>query len=136
MGPFGIPFPESGRIDYLNGSIEVDMSPEDLFVHGRLKATFVRVLNTHAVDLGLGYVFTWLNGPISEFVAREEDRRGLDTWRSCRLSKRGGIVRREGTKRLSTIRDIAVYAPYRLCCWHNHLIHWSLAILWSLLGQA
>jgi len=31
-------FPESGRIDFVRGSIEVDMSPEDLFTHGALKS--------------------------------------------------------------------------------------------------
>ena len=30
-------FPERGRIDYIAGQIEVDMSPEDLFTHGSLK---------------------------------------------------------------------------------------------------
>ena len=30
-------FPRSGRIDYLQGRIEVDMSPEDLFTHGTPK---------------------------------------------------------------------------------------------------
>ncbi|KAA1260489.1 hypothetical protein LF1_30290 [Rubripirellula obstinata] len=30
-------FPESGRIDFIQGSIEIDMSPEQLFAHGRLK---------------------------------------------------------------------------------------------------
>lgn len=37
-------FPEHGRIDYLQGSIEVDMSPEDLFAHGRPKVKIARVL--------------------------------------------------------------------------------------------
>src|SRR5436309_2438449 len=27
-------FPHRGRIDYIDGRIEVDMSPEDLFTHG------------------------------------------------------------------------------------------------------
>ena len=27
-------FPEQGRIDYLAGDLEVDMSPEDLYTHG------------------------------------------------------------------------------------------------------
>ena len=31
-------FPEQGRIDYLNGEIEVDMSPEDLLTHGIVKS--------------------------------------------------------------------------------------------------
>ncbi len=30
-------FPEKGRIDWLGGRIEVDMSPENLFTHGTLK---------------------------------------------------------------------------------------------------
>jgi hypothetical protein len=34
-------FPERGRIDYVAGRIEVDMSPEDLFTHGTLKAQVV-----------------------------------------------------------------------------------------------
>ncbi len=31
-------FPEHGRIDWIGGRIEVDMSPEDLFTHGSPKA--------------------------------------------------------------------------------------------------
>jgi Uma2 family endonuclease len=31
-------YPQRGRIDYLQGRIEVDMSPEDLFTHGTPKA--------------------------------------------------------------------------------------------------
>ena len=34
-------FPESGRIDWLGGRIEVDMSPENLFTHGTLKTELV-----------------------------------------------------------------------------------------------
>lgn len=30
-------FPSTGRIDWIAGSIEVDMSPENLFTHGTLK---------------------------------------------------------------------------------------------------
>lgn len=37
-------FPERGRIDYLGGSIEVDMSPEDLHTHGKLKTEVSGVL--------------------------------------------------------------------------------------------
>jgi len=37
-------FPEQGRIDYVAGSIEVDMSPEDLHTHGKLKTELVAVL--------------------------------------------------------------------------------------------
>lgn len=34
-------FPEQGRIDYVAGRIEVDMSPEDIFFHGSLKTEVV-----------------------------------------------------------------------------------------------
>lgn len=30
-------FPERGRIDWLDGVVEVDMAPEDLFTHGTVK---------------------------------------------------------------------------------------------------
>lgn len=36
--------PESGRIDYIGGNIEVDMAPEDLFSHGTLKGKLYAVL--------------------------------------------------------------------------------------------
>jgi len=38
-------FPESCRIDYLAGLIEVDMSPEDLYTHGTLKAEIASVIH-------------------------------------------------------------------------------------------
>jgi Uma2 family endonuclease len=38
-------FPERGRIDFLKGIIEVDMSPEDLFAHARPKVSI-----THALE--------------------------------------------------------------------------------------
>jgi Uma2 family endonuclease len=37
-------FPERGRIDYLTGRIEVDMTPEDYYTHGTLKVEVIRVL--------------------------------------------------------------------------------------------
>jgi Uma2 family endonuclease len=37
-------FPKQGRIDWVGSRIEVDMSPEDLFTHGSVKAEIVRVL--------------------------------------------------------------------------------------------
>ena len=36
-------FPERGRIDFLAGRIEVDMSPEDLFTHGTLKGEIYQI---------------------------------------------------------------------------------------------
>lgn len=37
-------FPGQGRIDFVAERIEIDMSPEELFSHGRLKAEFARVI--------------------------------------------------------------------------------------------
>lgn len=46
--------PEQGRFDYIDGSIEVDTSPEDLYMHGTLKTRMISVLEglVHAKDLG------------------------------------------------------------------------------------
>jgi Uma2 family endonuclease len=51
-------FPEQGRIDFLTGRIEVDMSPEDLFTHGTLKTEFVVVLGQRVKQRGNGHLFT------------------------------------------------------------------------------
>jgi Uma2 family endonuclease len=51
-------FPERGRIDYIGGRIEVDMSPEDLFCHGALKVDLIRVLSQRVKSDNLGHLFT------------------------------------------------------------------------------
>lgn len=50
-------FPETGRIDFLAGRIEVDMSPEDLYCHGTLKVELIRVLGQHVKTERLGDLF-------------------------------------------------------------------------------
>ena len=51
-------FPQTGRIDYLSGKIEVDMSPENLFCHGTLKTELIRAI-ADRVKLGnIGHLFT------------------------------------------------------------------------------
>ena len=47
-------FPATGRIDFLAGTIEVDMSPEDIFCHGVLKAEVAAVLQRRIKLHGLG----------------------------------------------------------------------------------
>lgn len=37
-------FPETGRIDYLAGVVEIDMSPEDLYTHGIVKGAIYATL--------------------------------------------------------------------------------------------
>ncbi len=47
-------FPETGRIDYIGGRIEVDMSPEDLFTHGTLKTRLISALDQLVEQADLG----------------------------------------------------------------------------------
>ena len=51
-------FPDQGRIDYIAGCIEVDMSPESLYTHGGLKVELVRVLAQLVRDDDLGELYT------------------------------------------------------------------------------
>jgi Uma2 family endonuclease len=51
-------FPERGRIDFLGGRIEVDMSPEDLYTHGKVKTELVVVLGQRIKRLDLGDLYT------------------------------------------------------------------------------
>jgi len=50
-------FPERGRIDYLQGDIEVDMSPEDLYTHGTVKVAIASRLHGLVAEQDRGYVF-------------------------------------------------------------------------------
>jgi Uma2 family endonuclease len=50
-------FPETGRIDYLEGNVEVDMSPEDLYTHSAVKTAIALRLGTLIVEGDLGDVF-------------------------------------------------------------------------------
>ena len=50
-------FPARGRIDYLQGDLEVDMSAEDLFTHGTPKAAIAARLHAMVVEDGRGAVF-------------------------------------------------------------------------------
>jgi len=50
-------FPERGRIDYVAGRIEVDMSPEELFCHGTLKGEIHATLHQLVKQGDLGYLF-------------------------------------------------------------------------------
>lgn len=48
-------FPQRGRIDYIGGRIEVDMSPEDVFTHGTLKAEVAARIKGRVDELDLGH---------------------------------------------------------------------------------
>lgn len=51
-------FPKRGRIDFIAGHIEVDMSPEDIFCHGTVKTEMVSVLAQLVKGRGLGYLLS------------------------------------------------------------------------------
>ncbi|MGH9362977.1 MAG: Uma2 family endonuclease [Thermoanaerobaculia bacterium] len=50
-------FPESGRIDFLAGDVEVDMTAEELHTHGTVKGAILAVLHYLIADTDLGEVF-------------------------------------------------------------------------------
>lgn len=50
-------FPETGRIDYVMGKVEVNMSPEDLFTHGTLKSEVAGEVKERVRSINLGYSF-------------------------------------------------------------------------------
>ncbi len=50
-------FPETGRIDYLAGEVEVEMSPEDLQTHGTVKTAVAAELFARIARSGSGFVF-------------------------------------------------------------------------------
>jgi Uma2 family endonuclease len=51
-------FPESGRIDFINGTIEIDMSPENAFTHSTPKIEIVRMVGNLLKVANLGYLFS------------------------------------------------------------------------------
>jgi Uma2 family endonuclease len=50
-------FPETGRIDFLAGQVEVEMSPEDLHTHGVVKAAIAGGLQALVTDRDLGEIY-------------------------------------------------------------------------------
>ena len=50
-------FPETGRIDYLRGDIDVDMSPEELSTHGPVKTAFAVGLGQLVAERKLGRLY-------------------------------------------------------------------------------
>jgi Uma2 family endonuclease len=61
-------FPDTGRIDYLAGNVEVDMSPEDLHTHGIVKVAITSALHTLVAGGGLGEVFSDHTRVVSRFA--------------------------------------------------------------------
>lgn len=51
-------FPETGRIDFLDGQVEVELSPEELFSHGLVKGAIHAGLHELLAESEIGEVFT------------------------------------------------------------------------------
>jgi Uma2 family endonuclease len=90
-------FPREGRIDYLGGCIEVDMSPEDLHTHGKLKIELVSVLWQRIKQLQLGELYTdsaRVSCPAAELSAEPDlvfvSESALQVGRVQFVSKAGG----------------------------------------------
>jgi Uma2 family endonuclease len=54
---FSAEFPQRGRVDYIGGRIEVDMSPERAFTHGSPKVELIRVLGNFLEQQDIGLLF-------------------------------------------------------------------------------
>jgi Uma2 family endonuclease len=68
-------FPEEGRMDYIRGRIEVDMSPEDLFCHGTPKTEIITVVNGRVRRRELGLFFsdrTRISSPAADLSAEPD----------------------------------------------------------------
>lgn len=50
-------FPERGRISYLHGSVWIDMSMEQLFIHNQIKVRVTSALDALVVAMAMGYIF-------------------------------------------------------------------------------
>jgi Uma2 family endonuclease len=68
-------FPETGRIDFLEGRIEVDMAPEEFFCHGGVKTEIARVLSHRVKRLKIGFLRidrTRVSSPAAELSAEPD----------------------------------------------------------------
>ena len=50
-------FPEKGRIDFLDGELVIDLSPEDIYMHGGAKTALAAALYDRVVETGRGAVY-------------------------------------------------------------------------------
>ncbi len=55
---FSDEFPETGRIDYIAGCIEVHMSPEEFYCHGVVKTEIAATLHRRVQQEAMGYLVT------------------------------------------------------------------------------
>ncbi|NLE40102.1 MAG: Uma2 family endonuclease, partial [Pirellulaceae bacterium] len=90
-------FPEKGRIDFIEGRIEVDMSPEDIFCHGALKSECARVLTRRVKEDDLGLLLidaTRVSSPEADLSCEPDivfvSHEAIDLGRAVLVPKAGG----------------------------------------------
>jgi Uma2 family endonuclease len=90
-------FPERGRIDYIAGRIEVDMSPEDFFCHGTLKTAIAFGLYGQVEARDLGHLVsdrTRISSPAADVSAEPDivlvSHAALESGRVRLIPKAGG----------------------------------------------
>jgi len=90
-------FPENGRIDYVCGNIEVSMSPEELYSHGRVKVVLTCALELISQQLKSGELYVDSTRVVSEEgnLSAEPDL----VFVSYQSLKTGLVVRTPGTRR-------------------------------------
>jgi Uma2 family endonuclease len=98
-------FPEFGRIDFLGGEIEADMSPEDLYTHGALKVEIVAVLVELVKRSGLGDVQSDRSRFKSPFARVTTEPDVVAVFRESIESERARLV--ESSRRKSQDRIVA-----------------------------
>jgi len=50
-------FPKAGRLDYVDGRIEVEMSPERLYPHGLVKSAIAQTIMNVSDEIDFGHIF-------------------------------------------------------------------------------
>jgi Uma2 family endonuclease len=90
-------FPERGRLSFLNGEVRVDMSPEELYTHNRLKGEFATALTTVVKGNRLGQFFHDRTLLTHRAIGLSTEPDGMfisfDSIRSKRVRKVRGAVR-------------------------------------------
>jgi Uma2 family endonuclease len=94
-------FPETGRIDFIGGRIEVDMSPEDIYCHGTLKSELAGLLQRRVKREKLGLFLidaTRISSPKAELSCEPDilyiSHESFDSGRARRVPKATGQLGR------------------------------------------
>jgi Uma2 family endonuclease len=81
-------FPTAGRIDYLSGHVEVDLSPEDLHTHGIVKVAISSGLHALMTERQLGKVFSGRARIVSRFAGLSAEPDGVVVlWESLQAGR-------------------------------------------------